>query len=130
MAEEKKEVTPEAPEAPKAAASGSGLEPNVAALLAYLFDIVGGLIFFLIEKDNKFVRFAGMQSLVLGVANLAVLWVILPILSAITLGFGLILYPLYWLGYIVLRIVLMVKAYQNQEMELPVLGKIARNFIK
>lgn len=107
-----------------------GLEPNVAALLAYLLDIVGGLIFFLIEKDDKFVRFAGAQSTVLGIANLAIVWMIIPIFSGLTLDFGAIIYPIYVLAYVALRVVLMVKAYQKQEWELPVLGKIARSFIK
>ncbi len=108
----------------------TGLEPNVAALLAYLLDIVGGLIFFLIEKDDKFVRFAGAQSMALGIANLAMVWMIIPIFSGLTLGFGVIIYPVYILAYIALRVVLMVKAYQKQEWELPIIGKIARSFIK
>lgn len=114
-------------QAPKATKTASGLEPNVAALLAYLFDFVGGLIFFLIEKDNKFVRFAAMQSLVLSVLYWAVFLVALP---AVTFGFAYLLTPLFGLGYLALRIVLMVKAYQNEEWEVPLVGKIARNFVK
>lgn len=74
MAEEEVK-TEEAPkEAPKSS-GGTGLEPNVAALLAYLFGWLGGLIFYLIEKDNKFVRFAAMQSILLNVAMFA-LWIV------------------------------------------------------
>jgi uncharacterized membrane protein len=109
---------------------GTGLEPNVAALLAYLFDIVGGLIFFLIEKENKFVRFAGAQSMALGVLNLAMWWVVIPLLTTVTFGVGFILWPVYSVGYLVIRIMLMVKAYNNEEWELPVVGKISRGFIK
>lgn len=111
-------------------ASGTGLEPNVAAMLAYLFDILGGLIFLLIEKDNKFVKFAGAQSLSLGVANLIVVWVILPLISVATLGFGFGLYGLYGIAYVALRIYLCVMAYQNKEMELPVIGQISRSLVK
>jgi hypothetical protein len=50
--------------------SSTGLDENVASLLAYLFQWLGGLIFFLIEKDSRFVRFHGMQSLILS----AVFW--------------------------------------------------------
>lgn len=121
------EVKTEAPKETKTAKTASGLEPNVAALLAYLFDFVGGLVFFLIEKDNKFVRFAAMQSLVLSVLYWAVFLVALP---AVTFGFSYLLTPLFGLGYLVLRIVLMVKAYQNEEWEVPVVGKMARNFVK
>lgn len=108
----------------------TGLEPNVAALLAYLLFIFGGLIFFLIEKDDKFVRFAGAQSMALGIVNLAIVVMILPIFTFLTLGFGFYFVKVYWLAYIILRIYLAYKAYQKQEWELPVIGKIARSFIK
>lgn|SRR5699024_1358722 len=41
-----------------------GLEENIAGLLCYLFTFVSGIIFLLIEKENKFVRFHAMQSLI------------------------------------------------------------------
>ena len=45
--------------------SSLGLDPNVAALLSYLGGFVSGIIIFVLEKDNKFVRFHAMQSLIL-----------------------------------------------------------------
>ncbi len=36
--------------------SSTGLDPKVAILLAYLFSWLGGLIIWLIEKENKFVK--------------------------------------------------------------------------
>ena len=41
-----------------------GLQANVAGLLCYLVGWITGLIFFLIEKENKFVRFHALQSLI------------------------------------------------------------------
>jgi uncharacterized membrane protein len=108
--------------------TGTGLEPNVAAMLAYLFGWVGGLVFFLIEKDNKFVRFAAMQSIILNVA-LFVVYFIIGILGVVTYGIGALLSPFVGLGFAVIWIILMVKAYQNQEWELPVIGKIAKDVI-
>lgn len=126
MAEVKKE-------APKTT-NGTGLEPNVAALLAYLFLGVGGLVIYLIEKDNKFVRFAAMQSIVLAVTMVAVQIILGVLLVPLFLtGLGTVLSLLSWVvyvGFIVVWVMLMVKAYQNQEWELPVIGKIARNAIK
>lgn len=115
-------------------ASGTGLEPNVAALLAYLFLGVGGLVIYLIEKENKFVRFAAMQSIVLAVAMVAfqIIYAVL-LLPLLYSGLGVILSLLSWVvyvGFLVIWVMLMVKAYQNQEWELPVIGKIARNAIK
>jgi len=129
MTEEKKQ------ESQKPAAGGTGLEPNVAALLAYLFGWVGGLIFYLLEKDNKFIRFAAMQSILFNVAGIAIYFVLIiitEIFAAATYGFGAIfglLIPVFWLLFVVVWIMLMVKAYQNQEWELPVIGKIARNSV-
>lgn len=115
--------------------SGSGLEPNVAALLAYLFLLIGGIVFILIEKENKFVRFAAAQSIVLGILWAAI-WMVVPFLigalAIATGGLGALLgllFPLIGLGFLILWIMLMVKAYQNQEWELPVIGKIARKYV-
>lgn len=115
--------------------SGSGLEPNVAALLAYLFLLLGGIVFILIEKENKFVRFAAMQSIILGIVW-SLIWFVLPILigavAIATAGIGSVialLIPLISLGFLIIWIILMVKAYQNQEWELPVIGKIARKYV-
>jgi uncharacterized membrane protein len=114
---------------------GSGLEPNVAALLAYLLGLIGGIVFILIEKDNKFVRFAAMQSIVLSI-TMFIIWFglmfLIPALAVATGGIGAILallIPLVCLGFLIIWIMLMVKAYQNQEWELPVIGKIARKYI-
>jgi uncharacterized membrane protein len=134
MADEVK--TEEAPkEAPKTGGTSSGLEPNVAAMLAYLFGWLGGLIFFLLEKDNKFVRFAAMQSLILNVAVFA-LWIVFGFLTTalalVTYGLGAflgLLYPVLGIGFAIVWVMLMVKAYQNEEWELPVIGKIARNIV-
>src|SRR5436853_7023740 len=40
-----------------------GMQPNVEAGLSYVFFWVTGLIFFLMEKQNRFVRFHAMQSI-------------------------------------------------------------------
>lgn len=138
MAEEVNNEAPQPEQAPTPApaAGGTGLEPNVAALLAYLFGWLGGLIFFLIEKDNKFVRFAAMQSILLNVAGFVVYFVLIfltGILAVATYGIGAVfglLMPVFWIGYVIVWVMLMVKAYQNQEWELPLIGKIARNAVK
>jgi len=59
--------------------SSLGLEENIAALLAYVFGWVSGLVFFLMEKDSKLVRFHAMQSIlfcvVIAVLGIA-LWIV------------------------------------------------------
>ncbi len=103
----------------------TGLDSNVAALLAYLLGVIG-LVFFFIEKDDKSVRFAGMQSFLLGIAFWAFTWII----TLVTLGLGALLIPVLLIAYAVLVIVLMIKAYNNEEWELPIIGKLARDAVK
>lgn len=106
-------------------ASSSGLQPNVAALLAYLFSWVGGLVFILIEKENKFVRFHAFQSLFFTGAAIAV-WILYSIL-AIMLPFGIsgILYLIVLLGLGITWIILLVNAFQGKTFKLPVIGDLA-----
>src|SRR4051812_44655 len=55
-----------------ATSSDTGLPPHIAAGLAVLLSIVGGIIFLLLEKRNAFVRFYAMQSLILGIFSIGV----------------------------------------------------------
>lgn len=105
------------------AGSTMNIEPNVAGLLCYLLWWITGLVFILMEKENKFVRFHAMQSIIT-FGGLTVVWVVLSVLSSI-------FWPLYilgvpvWIASVVLWIVLMVKAYQGEKFKLPTVGEIA-----
>src|SRR5215471_15484423 len=61
---------PQSPLAQQLGPSSIGIEPNLAAALSYFWII--GLIFFFIEKKNRFVRFHALQSLLFGVAALII----------------------------------------------------------
>ena len=66
------------------AKTSTGMNQNVAGLLCYLAGWITGLIFFLIEKENRFVRFHAMQSIIT-FGSLTVLFMVLgfiPIHSA------------------------------------------------
>ena len=43
--------------------TSSGLNENVAGLLCYVAWWVSGIVFLIIEKDSKFVRFHAVQSI-------------------------------------------------------------------
>ena len=124
------------------AKSSTGLEENLAALLSYIFGWVSGLIFFLIEKDSRLVRFHAMQSLLLnvvaGVVAIA-LWIVLFVLFMIAtqvsgalttlLGFVSILIWLVFIAAIVIGVVMcLIKAYQGQYFKLPIIGNFAEKF--
>lgn len=100
--------------------TSTGMQPNVAALLSYVLGWITGLIFYLIEKENKFVRFHAFQSLVVFLAFM-VLQMVLGFVPVI--GWSLI--PVLWIVQLVLWIVLMVKAYQGEKFKLPVAGDMA-----
>lgn len=99
--------------------SSLNLDQNVASLLCYLGGWITGLIFYLLEKENKVVRFHAMQSLITfgGLTIVSFILGFIPIIGIITI-------PLWILG-VVLWIVLMVKAYQGEYFKLPVVGDIA-----
>lgn len=103
--------------------SDAGIDPKLGGLLAYLLGWVGGLIFYLISKDPG-VKFHGMQSIILGVAVfvIGVLLMLIPFVNLI----GLLLWP----GYVILSIVLAVKAYNGQRIKLPVIGDMAERYAK
>ena len=114
--------------------TSTGLDQNIAGLLSYVLGPLTGLVFFLLEKENRFVRFHAMQSIVVGVASFA-FWIVFSILSTIlafvpVLGWILsaVVGMVAGLGFFVLWIVLMVKAFQGEEWEVPVLGKYARQY--
>ena len=100
--------------------TSTGMQPNVTALLSYLFGWITGLIFYLIEKENKFVRFHAMQSMLVFGALMAFIFILafVPVI-----GWALI--PVIYVIELILWIVLMVKAYQGEKFKLPVAGDIA-----
>jgi uncharacterized membrane protein len=117
-------------------------DDNVASLLAYLFQFLGGLIFFLIEKDSRFVRFHAMQSMLLSGAfwvGLIALWIVSFVLTLILGQISGVLAGLVWVITLLLQLVLvvagligfifcMIKAYQRQYFKLPLLGPYAEKF--
>jgi len=106
--------------------TSTGIKPNAAGLLCYLLGWVTGLIFFLIEKDNKFVRFHAMQSMVV-FGGLTVLNIVLSmILSLFRIYMELFfVFQLVGLAAVALWIILMIKAYQGEKFKLPIAGDIA-----
>lgn len=122
------------PTNPAPGTSGTGLPPNIAAGLACIFLLIGGIVFLLIEKKNAFVRFYAMQSILFG-ATIIVVDIALRVLRII-FGSMPVLNHLLWLIsilslligllWLVIYIIQIVKAFSNQEWEIPYLGPIAR----
>ena len=111
--------------APHSEKTSTGFDANVAAALSYLVGFVTGIIFLVVEKDNRFVRFHAMQSTLtfVGIVLVDILLQIVPILGPLVVLFLVI--PL----SAVLWLLLMFKAYQGEEFKLPLVGQMAADRI-
>jgi uncharacterized membrane protein len=122
---------------PPGVQAGGGLSANAASALCYTPFFIGlicSIVFLVVAPYNRdrSVRFNAFQSLFLHGA-LFVFWILLHFLigtlALLTHGVGFLavgLYPLIWLCILVLFIVMMYKAYNNQAVKLPVIGDLAQ----
>ena len=124
------------------AKSSTGLDENVAALLAYIATWVSGLVFFLIEKDSRFVRFHAMQAILLG-ASATILGIVLWILwffgliigamisdvlaGLVSVVLGLLMF-VFSIGVLIAIVMCLIKAYQMLYFKLPILGNLAEKY--
>jgi len=97
-----------------------GLSANVAGLLCYVLGWISGIVFLVIEKKSKFVKFHAWQSImtfgVLTVASLVLGWI--PII-------GLVFDWIIGILGLVLWIVLMIQAGTGKMWKLPWVGNWA-----
>jgi uncharacterized membrane protein len=122
--------------------SSTGLDENIASLIAYVFGWVSGLIFFLIEKSSQLVRFHAMQSILFNVVIAVVAVVLSIVISILILILGQIsgalasiaslLWFLFWLVFsiaiFIVWIMCLIKAYQGQKYKIPFIGDYAEKF--
>ena|SRR5690349_9734921 len=109
-----------------------GMAANTAAGLSYIAGWITGLIFFFGEKQNRFVRFNAMQSILL-YAAVTVIYIILGVVGGALLFSGLygiviLLNSLVGIGAFVLWIILMINAFQGKYLKLPIIGDYAEKF--
>ncbi|MFA5096842.1 MAG: DUF4870 domain-containing protein [Candidatus Omnitrophota bacterium] len=97
--------------------SSLGMEANLAALLSYLLGALSGAVVYALEKENKFVRFHAMQSMLV-FAAFFILGVILKFLPMI----GPALLMLTGIIEVGLWVILMIKAYKGEYFKLPLAG--------
>jgi len=111
--------------------SSTGMEPKIAVLIAYLFSWISGLVFYLIEKENKFVKWHAMQSLVLGIIEVIIV-IVMTIFGWIPIV-GWFFAVICWLALVaafVFRIIAIVKPFQGQSYRIPGIAKLADKYIK
>jgi uncharacterized membrane protein len=110
------------------------LPSNVAAALACI-PLFGGIVFYILEKEDRFVRFYAMQSIIFGGICLVILalgraltvmaWSI-PIASVVFGPLWSFVFTVVKLGLIVLTVIAMVKAFSGVRWEIPFVGPLAR----
>jgi uncharacterized membrane protein len=137
------------PSQPKSSSSGiGGLDPKVAAALSYIWIV--GLIFFFIEKENRFVRFHAMQSIIFGIANSVIMTALAVLAGILTVAFSVggavagggigtligllvwVIWLIFWLVCLALFLGLIFaayKAYQGQKFKLPFIGNMAEKIV-
>lgn len=120
--------------------SALGLDGNVTALIGYLIGIVA-LVLIFIEKDNKFVRFHAIQSVIFHVGTFIIIiavWIVGGIIAAV-LGqissifgiIGILIYllgMLLWLGWLGGMIYGAIKSFQGQMFKYPIFGNLAEKW--
>ena len=97
-----------------------GFKANVAAALSYLLGFVSGIIIYLLEKENKFVRFHAMQSIV----TFGLLWLV-SILVWVLPFVGTMIAPIIYMLEVALWVILIVSAYRGKYLKLPIAADIA-----
>jgi len=106
-----------------------GMDQNVAAGLSYVLGWITGLIFFLMEKQNRFVRFHAMQS-ILFFGGLTVVDIALSIIGNFPF-MGLLAFcasGLVGLVALVGWIVLLINGFQGKYFKLPIVGEYAERY--
>jgi uncharacterized membrane protein len=102
------------------------------------------------EKENRFIRFHAMQSILFGIANSILMMVLVVVAVILTFAFGIggamvgggigtlismlvwLIWLLFWLIAMVVLVGLIfaaVKAYQGQIFKLPIIGNMAEKIV-
>ena len=136
-----KPVDPAPPPAPvspapasSTASTSTGLPANVAAALACI-PLVGGLVFYIWEKHDQFVRFYAMQSIIFGgiwflfhfIAHILhdLFWSV-PVIGEFFARLWSFAAELIHLGFFVLTVIAIVKAFTGVRWDIPFVGLLAR----
>lgn len=119
--------------------SGStGLPSNVAAAIACI-PLIGGIVFYILEKHDGFVRFYAMQSIIFGgawllfnVASQIVYFIFgsIPAIGGILVFFWSIVSALVHIAFLIVWIVATVKAFTGVRWDIPYVGPMARKQVE
>ncbi len=127
------------------AKTSMNLEENAASALCYILIWITGIIFYILEKDNKTVKFHAMQSIITFLPLSILAWIIGWIgspkwsygsgfygLGRVDPGIPALVWASWalWVIAVILWLILMFKAYQGEKFKLPIVGDIAEKQVK
>lgn len=99
-----------------------GLNQNIAGALSYFLGVITGILFFLLSKENKYVKFHASQSIIIFIT----LYIVGTVSRWIPLVGGL-LSIIVSIASLLLWLLLMYKAYSGEMYKLPVVGDLAES---
>jgi len=123
---------------PSGGPTNLGIAPNVGGLLCYVPCCIGlifSIVVAIVEKQNRFLRFHAFQSLLFHAAIIVcsvavqVLTMVLSQIAGLLGLFGSLFGLLVGLGALAVSILMMIKAYNNEQYELPTIGQMAKNWV-
>jgi len=109
-----------------------GLQPNIAAGIAYLFGLVGGIVILLGGGTNRMVKWAAAQSITMWGLYFA-FWIVLRFALGMVPIIGLLFLPVIMiigLVYFVLWLWTFISAFQGKTVEVPIIAGITRSIFK
>jgi uncharacterized membrane protein len=117
--------------------SDTGLPSNVAAGLCALFHLLGGIIFYVIEKKDQFVRHWAVQGIFFGGAWIGA-WILVSILAAL-FGHLPFIWIIFFLPFVLLQCIVLcaggvlwiigtIKAFQGERWEYPFISALGKRY--
>ncbi|HET7291276.1 MAG TPA: DUF4870 domain-containing protein [Vicinamibacteria bacterium] len=126
------------PASPSGGQTNLGMAPNVAGMLCYFplccVGIIMSVVAAVVEKQSRFVRFHAFQSLlvhgvlIVVVISMQIFQVVLGMVSGLLALLFTAIFGLLGLGVLAAMVFLMIKAYNNEEYQLPTIGEMAKKW--
>ena len=107
-----------------------GLEPNVAAGIAYVLGILGGIIMLGGGGTNKFVKWAAAQSITMWALYIVLLFALQLMIALVHLYFLFLFIPILGLIWFVLWIWTSISGFQGKEVRVPVIAGLTESVFK
>lgn len=119
-------------------APGSGLPVNIAAGLASLFVLPGGVVFMFLDRKDAYVRFYALQAIILG-CILFLIWMLqwllasifgaIPLLGVYFVGGINFVFAILRLAWMIIWIISTVCAFSGKQWRLPFLSEWLKRYI-